>query len=25
VEVSIAEAVKAIGEQERWLREIFIS
>ena len=25
VEVSIAEAVQAIGEQERWLREIFVS
>jgi len=25
VEVSIAEAVQAIGEQKRWLREIFIS
>lgn len=24
-EVSIAEAVQALGEQERWLREIFIS
>ena len=25
VEVSIAEAVRAIGERERWLREIFVS
>ena len=25
VEVSIAEAVQALGEQERWLREIFVS
>ena len=25
VEVSVTEAVQALSEQERWLREIFVS